>query len=102
MVGGICNAASFLARHGFLNSVKHTGNGLEQLKLWGGENYTNQSEYVNEQAVRDGRIVTANGSGYLEFAKELLLLLESDAPEYIEMYYRFQKEGFVKLFCSPQ
>lgn len=100
-VGAICNAASFLARHGFLNSVKHTGNGLEQLKLWGGENYTNESGYVHEQAVRDGRMVTANGSGYLEFAKELLLLLENDPPEYIEMFYRFQKEGFVKM-CQSQ
>lgn len=102
VVGAICNGASFLARYGFLNDVKHTGNGLEQLKLWGGENYTNEAGYVNRQAVRDGRIVTANGSGYLEFAKELLLLLENDAPEYIEMYYRFQKEGFLKMCGIPE
>lgn len=38
IVGAICNAASFLAKHGFLNNIKHTGNGLEQLKLWGGNN----------------------------------------------------------------
>ena len=37
IVGAICNAASFLAKHGFLNAVKHTGNGLEQLRLWGGD-----------------------------------------------------------------
>ena len=37
IVGAICNAASFLAKHGFLNEIKHTGNGLEQLQLWGGE-----------------------------------------------------------------
>ena len=35
IVGAICNAASFMAKHGFLNGVKHSGNGLEQLKLWG-------------------------------------------------------------------
>lgn len=102
VVGAICNAASFLARHGFLNQVKHTGNGLERLKQWGGENYTNESGYVNQQAVRDGRMVTANGSGYLEFAKELLLLLENDTPEYTELFYRFQKEGFVKMCCPPK
>lgn len=102
VVGAICNAASFLARHGFLNGVKHTGNGLEQLKLWGGKNYTNEAGYVQEQAVRDGRMVTANGSGYLEFARELLLLLENDPPEYVEMFYRFQKEGFVKMCGIPQ
>lgn len=97
VVGAICNAASYLAKHGFLNNVKHTGNGLEQLKLWGGNNYTNQTGYINEQAVSDKRIVTANGTGELEFAKELLLLLENDTPEKIEMFYHFNKEGFIKL-----
>ena len=100
IVGAICNAASFLAKHGFLNNVNHTGNGLEQLKLWGGENYTNESGYIDKQAVSDRRIVTANGTGELEFAKELLLLLENDTPEQIEMFYRFHKEGYIKLFKS--
>ena len=72
IVGAICNAASFLAKHGFLS-------------------------YVNEQAVSDNRIVTANGTGYLEFAKELLLLLENDIPEQVEMFYRFNKLGFVVM-----
>lgn len=97
IVGAICNAASFLAKHGFLNNVKHTGNGLEQLKLWGGNNYTNQAGYINEQAVSDKRIVTANGTGELEFTKELLFLLENDTPEQIEMFYRFNKDGFIKM-----
>ncbi len=97
-VGAICNAASFMAKHGFLNNVRHTGNGLEQLKLWGGENYTNADGYVNAQVVTDSNIVTANGSATLEFAKELLLLLENDTPERIEMYYQFYKQGFCALF----
>lgn len=98
IVGAICNAASFMAKCGFLNAVKHTGNGLEQLKLWGGEHYTNPDGYVHAQAVSDKRIVTANGSATLEFAKELLLLLENDTPERIEMYYQFNKQGFCNLF----
>lgn len=36
-----------------------------------------------------------------EYVKELLLLLENDPPEYIEMFYRFQKEGLVKM-CQAQ
>lgn len=98
IVGSICNAASFMAKHGFLNTVKHTGNGLDQLKLWGGENYTNPAGYIHTQTVSDGNIVTANGSATLEFAKELLLLLENDTPERIEMYYQFNKQGFCNLF----
>lgn len=98
IVGAICNAASFMAKYGFLNGIEHTGNGLDQLKMWGGENYTNAEGYVHRQAVSDGGIVTANGSGALEFAKELLLLLENDTPERVEMYYQFNKQGFCALF----
>ena len=98
IVGAICNGASFMAKCGSLNNVKHTGNGLEQLKLWGGSNYTNSEGYIHAQAVSDGNIVTANGSATLEFAKELLLLLENDTPERIEMYYQFNKQGFCALF----
>ncbi|MDE6458074.1 MAG: DJ-1/PfpI family protein [Muribaculum sp.] len=97
IIGAICNGASFMAKHGFLNNVRHTGNGLEQLKLWGGDNYTNTAGYIHCQAVSDNNIVTANGSASLEFAKELLLLLENDTPERIEMYYQFNKHGFCSL-----
>ena len=93
VVGGICNGASFMAAHGFLNDVRHTGNTLERLEEWGGERYTNRAGYVERQAVVDGGMVTANGTGYLEFARELLLLLEADEPERIEADYTFQKRG---------
>lgn len=98
IVGAICNAASFMAKAGFLNEIRHTGNGLEQLRLWGAEHYTNQNGYIHAQAVSDKNIVTANGSGVLEFTKELLLLLKNDRPERIEMYYQFNKQGFCALF----
>jgi len=98
ITGAICNAASFLARCGLLNNVRHTGNGIDQLKLWGGEKYTNPDGYVHQQAVSDSGIVTANGSATLEFAKEMLSLLENDTPERIEMYYQFNKQGFCALF----
>ena len=100
VVCAICNAASFMAKCGFLNAVKHTDNGLDQLKHWGGDNYTNPDGYVYAQAVSDGNIVTANGSATLEFAKELLLLLKNDTPERIEMYYQFNKQGFCNLFSD--
>ncbi len=70
IVGAICNGASFLAKHGFLNTVKHTGNGPDQLRLWGGDSYTNPEGYVHAQAVGDRNIVTANGSATLEFARD--------------------------------
>lgn len=100
IIGAICNGASFMAKHGFLNSVKHTGNGPEQLKLWGGDNYTNPDGYIHAQAIKDKNIVTANGSAALEFAKELLLLLENDSPERVEMYYQFNKQGLCYLLYN--
>lgn len=96
IVGAICNGASFMAKHGFLNNVKHTGNTIQQLKLWGGENYTNEAGYEEKQAASDKKIVTANGTGQLEFCRELLLLLEADTPERIDATYDFYKNGLVR------
>ena len=97
IVGAICNAVAWMASEGFLNGVRHTGNGIEQLQLWGGEHYTNASNYVNAQAVSDKNIVTANGSGHLEFACEILALLQNDEHREIEMYKSFYKMGLVEL-----
>lgn len=57
IVGAICNAASFLAKHGFLNEIKHTGNGLEQLQLWGGGNYTNKAGYMMSKLCRTNALL---------------------------------------------
>lgn len=96
IVGAICNGASFLASKGFLNHVKHTGNELVELKKWGKENYTNEAGYVESQAVSDKNIVTANGTGCLEFTKELLKLFHSDDTERIDVSYKLMKQGFYK------
>lgn len=104
-IGAICNAASWMAKQGLLNNIKHTGNGIEQLKYWGGSNYTNEAGYVNEQVVCDNNIITANGSAHLEFSCELQKLLAIDTPEQIERYCMFYKLGLVelmKMFSSQQ
>ena len=96
LVGAICNAAAFLAAHGFLNGVRHTGNTLEMLREWGGANYTGADLYEERQAVRDGNIVTANGTGYLELTRECLLWLHADTDEVIEASYQFNKHGLYR------
>lgn len=92
-VGGICNGASFLASIGALNNVKHTGNGLDQLKQWGYKRYTGEAFFQERQAIHDGGIVTANGTAPLEFCKEYLLELKADTEEEIEGFYQFSKNG---------
>lgn len=96
IVGGICNASLFLGAHGFLNQVKHTSNTLPLLKQWAGDRYTNEAGYIEKQAVSDQKIVTANGTGYIEFTRELLLLLEADTPDRIEIACDFHKNGMVR------
>ena len=94
LVAGICNASVFLGMHSFLNEVKHTSNTLDYLKQYAGDKYTGDSNYINKQAVRDGNIVTANGTGQLEFCKEILYALEADTTDAIEESYLFYKNGF--------
>lgn len=93
LVAGICNASVFLGMHGFLNEVNHTSNGLEYLKDYAGTNYTGECHYLDEPAVRDGNIVTANGFSALEFSREILYALEADTPKKIEKSYRMNKRG---------
>lgn len=93
LVGAICNACCFLAAQGLLNEVRHTGNMVAMLREWGGENYTGEARFEERQAVRDGNIVTANGSGYHEFTRECLLALEADTEKSIAAAYAFNKQG---------
>lgn len=93
LVAGICNASVFLGMHGFLNEVNHTSNGLEYLKSYAGINYAGECHYINEPAVRDGNIITANGFSALEFSREILYALEADTLKKIERSYRMNKTG---------
>ncbi|MDH8702504.1 putative intracellular protease/amidase [Dysgonomonadaceae bacterium PH5-43] len=95
LVAGICNASVFLGACGILNNVKHTSNGLDYLKQYAGERYTGDANYINEQAARDGNIVTAPGTAPLEFCREILYALDADAPEIIEESYQYYKNGFL-------
>lgn len=97
LVAGICNASVFLGMNGFLDNVKHTSNTLEYLREYAGIKYRGEKNYIHEQAVRDGNIVTANGSGYLEFCREILYALEVDEPKKIEDFYTFNKVGLCEF-----
>ena len=93
-VGAICDATVFMGANGWLNEIKHTSNELNDLKTYAKENYRNEIHYVLEQAVSDGKIVTANGTASLEFTKEMLELLEAYPQEHINQLYNFHKLGY--------
>lgn len=94
LVAGICNGSVFLGKYGFLNHVMHTSNTLKYLKNMAGEAYTGEARYIRQPAVRDGNIVTANGTAQLEFCREILYALDADDPQIIEESYSFYKNGF--------
>lgn len=97
VVGAICDATVFLGMNGLLNGKKHTSNTLEDLQKGAKENYTNSENYINEQAVRDSNLITANGSGYMEFTREMLIALDAYPADYIESHYKFFKDGYIQM-----
>ena len=97
VLGGICDASGFLGTAGILNNVNHTSNDLNDLKQWAGKAYTGEQKYVMRQAVRDGNIVTANGTAPLEFAKEVLFALKAAPEKVITEWYNFHKLGWYNV-----
>lgn len=97
VLGAICDASMFLGVNGFLNEVNHTSNDLEALKAKAGAAYTGEARYHRDrQSVRDGNIVTANGVGFIEFARDVLSALNVAPAEKIAEFYRVCKAGFFK------
>lgn len=94
VVGAICDATTFLGANGWLNEVAHTSNTLDDLRQVAGDNYRNAEGYVEQQSVRGGNVVTANGTGYMEFTRDVLLSLGAYPREDIEKHYDFYKVGF--------
>lgn len=96
-IGAICGAVDYLAKNGFLNSYRHTGNSFY---LWNEfKNYENANDYVETQAITDGNLVTANGTGELEFTEEVLRLINFDTLTNIDKKMFMIKNGFYE-YCK--
>lgn len=94
VLGGICDAAAFLASIGVLDTVKHTGNRLSALQEWQGTKYKGAANFQTRQAVCDQNITTANGSAPMEFTREILTALHVAEETMIEDWYVLQKLGY--------
>ena len=94
VIGAICDATVFLGMNGMLNNSPHTSNHLHELKEAAAGNYTAEESYLEQQAVRDGNLITANGSAYLDFGREVLYALDAAPEEEIEEWYSFFKLGY--------
>ena len=97
IVGAICDATVFMGMNGLLNEKKHTSNAFDDLTSAAQGNYTGNDNYLVEPAVRDGNLITANGTAYLEFTREVLAALNAYPTDYIEENYQFFKLGFIEF-----
>ena len=93
-VAAICGATTFLSKHGFLDHVRHTGDSLELLQSQRG--YHGQALYVPAQTVADGGIITANETAAVEFAYEIMKLLQLDSDEELAQWYDNFQNGAVR------
>ena len=96
-IAAICGATLFLAKHGFLNTVKHTGDDFDYFmkQMQKEENYKGQANFVSSQFVVDGGFITANETAALEFAREIFRVLEIDTPDGIDAWYNKYKYGII-------
>lgn len=89
-VAAICGTTVFLARHGFLEGIKHTSNGETYLHNLV-RNYKGNDLYVNKPSVSDNGIITANGIASLEFARDVLRELGIYDKDTLNVWYDFFK-----------
>lgn len=102
VIGAICDGSVFLGKNGLLNGMPHTSNHLEDLQETAGDRYTNESRFLQKQAVRSGQLITANGSAFLEFGKEVLEALNAAPQAEIDERYGFFKQGYYDYLKSQQ
>ncbi len=97
-VAAICGATVFLAKHGILDAVKHTGDELDYFmgELKDEAGYKGRGNFVEAQVVSDGGFITANETAALEFAREIFRLLRIDTDEEIDGWYDKFKNGIAQ------
>jgi len=95
-VAAICGGTLFLARHGFLDAVRHTNCGPGWLKEHAPA-YRGESYYVHTPSVADGGIITANPFGFVEFAAEIIRELDVFSPGFLAFWVRTIKTGYLNV-----
>ncbi|NPV90971.1 MAG: glutamine amidotransferase [Firmicutes bacterium] len=88
-IASICAATLAFARLGFLDQVRHTSNGPDFIEsIIPG--YRGQGLYSDALAVSDQNVITASGIGALEFAYEIMKVLnvcdEKTARQWFDLF----------------
>lgn len=99
IIAAICGATVALANKGILNNRKHASNDIEFLKMFCPE-YTGENFYLNQPAVTDDNLITANGITPLEFSYEVLKRINVMKAETLEAWYQLYKTNESKYFYT--
>ncbi len=92
-VAVICGGTLFLARHGLLDTVRHTSAGKEWLKAHASQ-YQGEQYYTPSPSISDKGIITANPLGFLEFAAHIFLELDVFPSAFIDQLVSMTKGGY--------
>lgn len=99
IVGAICGATVALANAGLLDSRRHTSNGQGFLEMFSPA-YKGQEFYVDEPSVADGNLITANPTGSLLWAKQIMERLDVFQANTLELWYEYFSIGKAESFFA--
>lgn len=91
-LAAICGATVFLAFHGFLDKVRHTGNHPEFLKMMAPA-YQGAALYENTETVTDKNIITAPGTAMVPFARAIFDICGQQDNQTLQFWFGFFRQG---------
>jgi putative intracellular protease/amidase len=91
-LAAICGATGFLAENGYLDEVKHTSNSLEHYLNKVAPDYRGSKNYVKAHAVKDGNLITANGTAIVDFANTIFEHFNLFEYEELKFWFQFFKQ----------
>lgn len=97
-IAAICGATIFLAKHGLLDNVKHTGDEWQYFEsvLKDQEKYHGHDNFVSAQIVSHNGFITANETAAVDFAYEIFRTLELHTNEELEIWHDTFKNGMIR------
>ncbi|PGK26766.1 glutamine amidotransferase [Bacillus cereus] len=97
IVAAICGATIGLANYGYLDSINHTSNSLEYMKMvcptYKGENFYKEGPVSSSE-----NLITASGVAPLKFAMEVLRKLDVFAPDTLHSWYKLNETHEAEYF----
>lgn len=99
MVCAICGATAALANAGLLDQRLHTSNGAGYLEMFSPA-YKGQKLFVDAPSVVDQNLITANSTGGLLWARQIIEQLDVFQPNTLEAWYAYFSSGEAQHFFA--